>query len=302
VIELVRSGPLTLGFLPAVGGRLLSLQHGRHELLWRNPGRVDADLRVRTPPEALPAETDMASWWNFGGSKTWPAPQHDGDGVAGWGGPPDPVLDGGSYALEVHCRGGATEVTLTSAPDPRTGLQISRRFLLEASRTGGFRQQITFRNCASRAITWAIWEVCQVDCGSGTGTVQVDLAPDGRLLDLGSYAGSPAARRSGSGVDIPVQPVVAKWGFSGAASRISYADAGLRLSLSFRVEPGARYPEGGCCAELWMQHPTDGPLAALDGWQPDAALLELEVLGPLRRMEPGATTQLEIDWSVEAAD
>ena len=38
----------------------------------------------------------LVNWKNYGGAKTWPAPQ-GWDGAGQWPGPPDPVLDSGRY-------------------------------------------------------------------------------------------------------------------------------------------------------------------------------------------------------------
>ncbi len=292
-VETVEHGALSLGFLPAVGGRLLSLRYGDRELLFRGAGpwTAGADGTLTIDREQLPPETDMTTWWNLGGSKTWPAPQDE------WGGPPDPVLDGGPYSFAATREDGTTRVVMISAPDPRTGLEITREFLI-GPRAGGFDQLIRLRNVVRRPITWAPWEVCQVDTSAaGATSVHVDVGASD-VVDLGRYVGAPAVSASDHGVDIPVVAAVAKWGFTGTPTAISIMGPDLTLSLGFTVDPSGTYPDGGCTAELWMQHPTAEPVAVLDGWQPDAWLVELEVLGPLVTLAPGESTELAITWDV----
>lgn len=284
-IEHLRHHDLDLAFLPDAGGRLVSLRFRGRELLWQNPRLISPELNLLALPKDLPPELDQASWHNFGGAKTWPAPQDR------WGGPPDPVLDGGPYELSVE----AGRVVLTSADDPRTGLRIVRRFDLDA--TNGFSQLARLENRGDAAVTWAPWEVCQVRT-TPTGQVNADLGAGGEVLDLGRYVGDPQFSRDRRGVRIGVQPVVAKWGFTGPLSRIGYAGEAGTLTLSFADEPAAAYPDGGCRAQVWMQHAVDAPIESLAGWQPDADLLELEVLGPLRSLEPGEAAELSICWTV----
>ncbi len=73
----------------------------------------------------------LAAWKNYGGDKTWPAPQ-GWETDDQWHGPPDPVLDSGRYTVEeFNCdeqarRQSAWSARLTNAPACR----LSRRFTL----------------------------------------------------------------------------------------------------------------------------------------------------------------------------
>jgi hypothetical protein len=294
----IRTDRLTLVFVPAVGGRLLSLQVDGRELLWRNPRFFDAGLRAVRPRREWPRiDGTFASWANVGGSKSWPAPQGWG-GPGEWAGPPDEILDAGPWVWDESDAGDGLIVTLTSSDDPRTGLRLERRFTIPARGTA-FEQTLTLTNVAATTVTWAPWEVCQVDTapiGGRRGTIRVPVEGGRAPLELGDYAGALSVTRTGEAIEVPVQDVVAKRGFADAVGSITWnAPDGAGLTLEFSPQD-LPYPDGGARVELWMQAPLDRPLPELSGLHPDAHLAELEVLGPLATLAPGERTRYGIGW------
>jgi hypothetical protein len=286
------SGVLRLGFVPALGGRLLSLRYQGSELLWRNASLLDD--RLRPVGGHVPAETAgaMGDWVNYGGDKTWPAPQGwDGDGQ--WAGPPDPVLDSGRYDVEAD----GDSVTMTSAPDPRTGLRLRRRFTLEGE---SYRLELTATNVSDRSVRWALWNVTQFP---GEGEVSVALAgrktPD--VVDLVAGTGNPAFHREGGHAVIPAQDVVGKLGFPDAAGSLTYTRDGVTLTQRFTVDEAAEYPDSGSRVEVWLEHPLPEPLAHLGNLDPPGRIVECEVLGPLTVLAPGASTRLTLFHDVNAS-
>ncbi|MCV2395894.1 DUF4380 domain-containing protein [Actinotalea sp. M2MS4P-6] len=298
----IGNGSVDLAFLPSVGGRLISVRVDGVELLWRNSEYLDGDLgTVRARSSWAPLDGTMGSWANLGGSKTWPAPQ-GWSGPGEWPGPPDPVIDSGSWDVDVAHDGEDAVVTFTSPDDPRTGLRVVREFRLPATGTT-FRHRVTFRAIADRPVTWAIWEVCQVDtemfAGAPSGNpsgvwvgVRGGAEPRALVADDGLITVDPPA---GGRRRVHVDDVVAKVGFTDADGTLEVRRPdGAGVAWSYSVLPGAAYPDGGCAAEIWMQYPTAAPVGG--GLRPTARLLELEALGPLTTLEPGAETSLEIVW------
>jgi hypothetical protein len=298
------NGTIALTFLPAVGGRLLSISISGRELLWQNPQYFDANLRAVRPRDTWAVLDDtFASWANVGGSKTWPAPQ----GWAGedeWAGPPDAVLDAGVWAVDAaEDEHGGMIVSMTSADDARTGLRITRRFQIP-SFGAEFTQLTTFANVSDRPITWSIWEVCQVDTSAGAGLstgdaaieVDVDGLDDAATVNLGDYRGHLATERAAGQLIVPIQDVVAKVGFLTASGRIAYRGPSAGLEIHFEPVPGADYPDDGSRAEIWMQSPQREPIIELSGLHPDAHLAELEVLSPRLSIRPKESTHLTLRW------
>jgi hypothetical protein len=282
---------LRAGVVPALGGRLLSLRLGERELLHRDPDLLDSALRPTGADGALGAlDGTMATWRNWGGDKTWPAPQ-GWDGPDQWAGPPDPILDGGPYSAAVE----PLSVALTSAPDPRTGVRIHRRLRLDPRRAV-LHLDLAFENVARGPVRWAIWNVTQVPGappGDGGGVfVGVD---DPNPVTLFAATGTPRHRTPAVGVAyVPHQDVVGKLGFPGATGWIAHAARGAVLSQRWAVDRAAPYPDGGARAEVWMEHPQPAPLVELGGLQPRHRVVEIEALGPLVDLEPGARTTLSL--------
>jgi uncharacterized protein DUF4380 len=274
------NGLVRLGFVPAAGGRLLSFRFAGTELLWRDTRLVSDDLDGLF----LPNDGRMGDWVNYGGDKTWPAPQ-GWSGPGEWAGPPDPVLDSGPYTVDST----VGSVTMTSASDPRTGLRLARRFTLTGS---GYTLELTATNVSGRPVRWALWNVTQFP---GGGEVFVALrdhpAP---VVDLIAGTGNPRYELVGGGARVPAQDVVGKLGFPGAAGSLSYERAGHRVTYTFPVVD-AEYPDRGSPVEVWLEHPQPAPLAALGGLDPPAHIVECEVLGPLVELAPDDRTSLTIE-------
>lgn len=283
------NGVVRLGFVPALGGRLLSFRYRGAELLWRNSSLVDDSLAPVAGHVFAPNDGRMGDWVNYGGDKTWPAPQ-GWDGPDQWAGPPDPVLDSGPYAVIAS----SDVVTMTSSADPRTGLRLTRRFSLAPH---GYTLDLTAENVSDRAVRWALWNITQFP---GGGDVVVALrdhpAP---VVDLVAGTGNPYWCFVDGDALVPAQDVVGKLGFPGAAGTLTYTHAGLRTRFTFPVDPTATYPDENSPVEVWLEHPLPQPIAALGDLDPPAHIVECEVLGPLADLAPGDRTQLTVTVDVE---
>lgn len=176
------------GFLPSVGGRLLSLRVDGRELLSVNPRIFDTTFKALLPRSAWPAvDGTFWPWTNVGGSKISLAPQGRG-GDHQWPGPPDDLLDAGPWSSTTSINSKALVVTLVSPHDRHTGLCITRDFTFTAN-SPSFDQTIRFLNISDRIVHWSLWEVAQTNTSAGGG-VNVPVSTNSARLDLGQYAGS----------------------------------------------------------------------------------------------------------------
>jgi hypothetical protein len=82
----------------------------------------------------------------------------------------------------------------------------------------------------------------------------------------------------------PALPVARKLGASVPDGWAAYARGGHLFVKRFRYDPQATYPDFGCCVEIFT----------------NAEMLELETLGPLARLAPGASVEHVEDWYLYA--
>lgn len=297
VLENARSRAV---ILPRAGGRIISFEAASREWLWSNPDLLSPEWTFLEDPSLAQQATDLGTWKNWGGDKSWPAPQ-GWSSRDEWAGPPDPVLDSGGYSAQVVREG--SECLLTSQGDARTGLQIQRRITMNEG-SAGLRVDTTMTNISEEPRTWACWTVTQVNTSVSNGEshawVEVGQFEDAEPVVLFEALGKPTASRiDEETLRVPVENVVGKLGFPGASGSISvHFPGGEYLLQQFEVDYAGHYPDNGSRAELWMQFPTERPIESLDGLSLTGKLVEIECLGPLAELLPGQSTSLSVDWSV----
>lgn len=302
------NGLVRLVAVPAIGGRIMAYDLGPHPFFY-----VDPDLAGKLfTPEEHQGDGSLAAWKNYGGDKTWPAPQ-GWDNDQQWHGPPDPVLDSGRYTLdELRADDRAAVVRMTSQPDPRTGVQITRAFTLRPH-SSRVQADLTFRNAADRPIRWSIWDVAQLNAArrlpDGTlahdpaCTVTVPLNPASRFprgfnVMFGADDNPQWQTDSAHGLfRAPYLWHIGKVGLDSPAGWVAFfgGEAGFAFVERFNYELGAEYPDDGATVEVWTVGA--GQVGNLDFTGRAIYHVETEVLSPLRTIAPGAATTFTLEWA-----
>ncbi|GAA0350014.1 DUF4380 domain-containing protein [Actinoallomurus spadix] len=294
----LRAGAIEVGAVPALGGRVLAFRLAGHETLYRNDALLDERLH-RRPDHGPEPDGTMATWRNYGGDKTWPAPQ-GWDGPGQWAGPPDPVLDSGPYAWTVAEDAGRVRLTMTSGADQRSGLTVVREVDVE---TGTSTVTVTHRliNTGGRRVRWAPWNVLQLpgpEAGAGDGWfagVDDSAVPVRGLL---AGTGLPAWTVDAGVARVAGQDVVGKLALPGASGWLATVSGGYTVTQHFAVDPAGLYPDEGARAEVWLECPQERGIESLGGLRPTARILESEVVGRLADLAPGEHTELTVRLSV----
>jgi hypothetical protein len=116
---LLSNGSVEAVVVPRVGRVMQFRFVGGGDVFWEN-----RDL------DGVAADPASKEWTNFGGDKTWPAPQDDWERVAGRGWPPPPAFD--AMPAEAQVVGRAVEMVSPLAPG--FGLRARRRIELDGRR------------------------------------------------------------------------------------------------------------------------------------------------------------------------
>ncbi|MBK8050190.1 MAG: DUF4380 domain-containing protein [Anaerolineales bacterium] len=291
--------------VPEIGGRIMAYDLAAHPFFFVDPALAGKIFS----PEENQGDGTLAAWKNYGGDKTWPAPQ-GWEQDDQWHGPPDPVLDTGRYIV-VTCeyKSHYAQIVMVSPPDPRTGVQITRQFRLERA-TSRVAVTLRFRNIAERPIRWSIWDVVQLDASLVTAqgvksfdpscVVTTPLNPHSRFPQgykvMFGADDNPQWQVDGGLFRASYQWQIGKVGIDSTAGWIAFCQASQAMAFAtrFSVEPGAEYPDDGATVECWTIGA--GQVANLDYADSGIYLMETEVLGPLVTLAPGDETVLELEW------
>jgi len=293
------NGLVSAAVVPDVGGRVLQFWLGEHAFLFVNPHLAG---QLYTPEENW-GDGTMASWKNYGGNKTWPAPQ-GWSGPDEWAGPPDPVLDSGRFrTLNVE----DLRAVVQSPPDPRTGLQITRELILAPHAAHALLRR-TMRNVSDRQVRWSLWDVTQLECGDGRGAVRpgcrmsIPVHPSSRFAQGFSVLYGPADNMQWRTDDpsvfgIEYAGMLGKVGLDSQAGWVAFNDDSWTFLHQFEVDPAASYPDGGATVEVWTQGPGTAAGIDFDQAQLHGQFMEMEVLGPLVGLAPGEQASADLVWA-----
>ena len=308
----LRNELVSVTAVPLIGGRVMSFKLGAREYLFTNPALAG---RTFTAAEHR-GDGSLASWKNYGGEKTWPAPQGWG-GPNEWPGPPDPILDSGPYQAMPSLCDQTASLTMSSPSDPATGLRIHRHLVVQPGVSRVVIEQ-TLENVKDHPVSWAPWDVLQLDCGR--------LSPDGGrepddacwlYIPFDSHARDVRPYRVMFGQDHPqwqqvlspgllgvqYRGIVGKIGLVNTAGWVAFASQtdGYVLCARFAVDPNAEYPDDGSTVECWTESPVAKTPPGLT-YQSAGYVMEAEVLGPLRTLQPGQRNSLTVEWCLARCD
>jgi len=222
----------------------------------------------------LYGQTATPTSWNtegsFGGDKAWPSPQSD------WGWPPPSGFDGSPN--QVAITNGV--VVLSSPEDPTYRIRVTRVIELKFDEPV-MRITTTFQRTAATTLTnkqlgtWIITQL-QEPVGCYVPVPQPSIFTNG-YAQLGN--GMPAQFRNTNTVISFTRDAAAahKLGFDSGVLVWVGANVALRIDAP-RLSglPASSYPDGGCSTEIYTNPGTN------------AAYVELESLGPLYLLPPGA--------------
>jgi hypothetical protein len=302
------NGIVSMCIVPGIGGRVLQYRLGDYGFFWVNPL-----LEGREPPESRVGPGNV--WLNYGGDKLWISPQ-GWNGAHQWSGPPDAVLDGGAYRMEVARHDDkAVSVKLTSQKDERSGVQLSRIIRMFEGTT---RVSIdaSMKNIDSKPRRWSIWAHTQFDASNrkaeqGYNRNYWGYCPLNRnslhergfnvLFGRAENPGYKPDQETGI-MSVHYVREVGKIGVDCDAGWVATVDgtAGKVFVQRFKFEPDKVYPNKAS-VEFWMQG--YGEIEAynrtIEMGKDEVSnphIFESELVGPYVELKPGQTTTFHYDW------
>ena len=303
------NGLIALEVVPEIGGRVIQFQLAEHPFFFVNPELAGQVF----PPEENGG--GKGGWKNYGGDKLWPAPQgweHDDQ----WPGPPDPILDGGCYAAEIIERTAEhVAIRVTSPPDPRSGIQISRTISLFRGSTR-VRHACVMKNISQRPVRWSIWDVSQFAVADARNPARINpdfwaycplnprsLHPNGFYAIYGPV-NHPAYRPDSENrmLAVKFEDRVGKVGLDsdGGWLAVVNGQSDHCFIAKFPPFPAAPYPDQAS-VEFWLNGPGEFVLngaTVTNSFDPKETprYLEAEILSPSVTLQPKEETRFQVDW------
>jgi hypothetical protein len=267
------NGHTAVSVVPAAGGRVLEFSLDGQQALWVNPALQGKLFPVPKRP------TSWNDWRNYGGYKLWPAPESLWPKKVGEG--PDPFLDGGAASVEVLPERG---LRLTGAPSLDMGLLFVRELEM-GPRTGVLTVQQRMRNIGPRPVEWSIWDVTQIPAPAWAFfPANPQSAHRNGILPLG--AGQDQWKNDGGLIVTEYQGVSGKIGADSPSGWMVGVVGDLAYIKRFpKRRGGASYPDQDSTVEVYTSDKT-------------LSYIEMEVLGPLVRLEPGEETSYPETWAL----
>lgn len=263
--------------VPAIGrvmayGLVENADYGRN-WLWNGNRRQE---QKRKPSE----------WKNWGGDKTWLAPQSFWSTIAARGGwPPDPAWDGKPYEVEVLTGGIVRTVGAVSA---RSGTRIIREYWHDDA-TGDFIIRQTAEKVTGEPLLLSLWSVTQI---LPPEAVFIPINPDSPYKNSFHFiVKTPNVLWDAGSAMLKIRPLREgnfKVGADSPVSSIAAVNDGMAF-VQRTARPAGDYPDGALGAGF--------PVELYNSGNADAYYQELELLSPLRRFIAGVRGKPGTRWT-----
>jgi len=249
---------LSLTVVPAFSGRVMEFSVRGQNCFWINEPLLKGEIG---------GDPTFGNWKNWGGYKTWLAPQ------SRWPNPDAQSDEMDNVEWEVVSELD-TGIDLRGPVIPWGGVRLGRRLSLAA---GEPKAQVreTISNATTSPQMWAVWAVAQFPVPGWAA-----YPPDGVRRTLAP----PAQRFDGDRLRFVGD---SKW----KVGALTPSNWGEYRADSWQWTFRARF-----ASDIVLPHPDDCSLETWSNSDPD--YMELEWLGPLVTLQPGESWTFETEWSL----
>jgi len=218
------------------------------------------------------------NWLNFGGDKTWVAPQSDWEKVTGRSFPPPPAFD----SIPVTAKVEGSNVTLISPVDPFYGIRTYRQIRLNPSKAM-LTIDTTYEKVKGEPRDIALWTITQLrdPVGVYAKLSQPSIFPSG----YDRQTGLPANLKVENGILSLTRDRQQKQKIGSDASSLLWLGEKVALRIDSPRLAAAKYPNRGSSAEIYTNADPD-------------AYVELEFLSPLQKLRVGEKMPLTTRYTL----
>lgn len=213
-------------------------------------------------------DSQSSEWGNFGGDKSWPAPQAEWEKMTGRGWPPPAAFD--SMPVEAKVEGNA--VVLKTKVDRHYGIEEVRRITL-GRENAEMTIDTTYHKKEGAPVRVSIWIITQLNHPE---LVLMPL-PDKSIFATGynkQSAKLPLGLEVRGGAVLCRRSMTDSTKIGSDANSIIWGDKTHVVEVLSEREKGGEFPDNGSSAEIYTN--------------PDPnAYVELELLGPLHSLRVG---------------
>lgn len=230
------------------------------------------------------------AWRNWGGDKTWLAPQAEWPVRTGRAFPPDDSFDGAPHVARVLGNG---HLLMTGPPSLTTGIQVSREFWFAAD--GDFLIKQTAKKTTGAPLRAGIWNVTQIP--PDVDAVFMPLNPDSPYKQNVYWFTGPDPDAK---VTL-VSPTLLRYQHTAGASYKLGADSpvaaiaavkGGQAFVESAPHPQGQYPDGAVNAGF--------PVEIWNNGDPQTAYTEMELLSPLVAFHVGDVLTHTLRWRIRS--
>jgi len=255
---LVSNGRVEAVIVPAIG----------RVMQFRFAGEEDGPFWENRTLDGIKPEPESKEWGNFGGDKSWPAPQTDWPKLTPRAWPPPAAFD----SMPVRATVDGFLVNLTSAVDPHYGIRVRREISLAISRPV-MTITTTFEKVSGHAFRAGVWVITQLK----EPVIAYASLPESEQFQAGYLPQSdepPANLKIEDGLLSLTRDPKKSHKIGTDAGALFWVGKGAILRIDSPRHLSETYPDDGCSAEIYTN---PNPLA----------YVELEMLGPLTKMVVG---------------
>lgn len=277
--------------VPELGGKIMGYELRGFQILWHDP--VDEGKLYENEGYGY-----GESFFNPGGAKVWPAPQ-GWSGPGEWPGPPDNVLDGSPYEVVSDDK----SITVTSPSDTgegRSGLRLEHTYSLRSSSSIA-DLNLSMTNVVDRPVAWSLWHLATVPVNREA-TVYVPVNKGNWHVMFGDKDNPQWLGVENGLFRAKYDKRIGKVGLKAREGWVAWHDEenDVVFTIKFPVKKGADYPDGGSNVEIWTAG--EGTITVNNEeihseYKAETAMMELEVLGPMTRLNPNDSSSLDVTWA-----